>query len=379
VAGLDQHLYEYAARGFVVWAPDYGGLGVENEMHYYLVKEPTALSVWDGAYAAKALVESLGGSLADDGSGVKTVLLGHSQGGQAVLFAHQYWENDGEETHLAGIHDAFELLQVVPVAPAPQWIKALAIGSQLYDSDDKRPAYILAASYVHAAATYYGLNESQMLSDDTITAVEGWYETQCQTELVATLTSDSPAISSQDASVVFNTTVAGATGVPTGAADISAGGAACMAAYLTGSSFDAGDCVQVGTTTAPANATAALGYAYGYYAAEIAVLDGLGDSWGTRLNLDGTGTALSGSYKAYIPKVPTLIVHGLDDTLVPYTMSALLLVDFGYTLAVAAATDDPAAAGAVMPDSDFVVGADHTGAIESFSEYVGTIFDAAGL
>ena len=69
----------FAARGKVVIAPDYAGLGVEG-VQGYLDNRDTAYSVLDAARAARALLPA--GATTD-----VTGALGHSQGGGAVLAA----------------------------------------------------------------------------------------------------------------------------------------------------------------------------------------------------------------------------------------------------------------------------------------------------
>ena len=65
--------------GYVIAAADYPGLGVAGQSSY-LVGASEAHSVLDSVRAARSLVA---------GAGPATVLWGHSQGGQAVLFAGQ--------------------------------------------------------------------------------------------------------------------------------------------------------------------------------------------------------------------------------------------------------------------------------------------------
>ena len=76
-----QGLQEFLAKGWVVTATDYQGLGTEG-MHPYLVGSSEARGTIDIVRAARSIV-----------SGVKVsstyAVFGHSQGGQAVLFAGQ--------------------------------------------------------------------------------------------------------------------------------------------------------------------------------------------------------------------------------------------------------------------------------------------------
>jgi acetyl esterase/lipase len=86
--GADQFL----AAGYLVVAPDYEGLGVENETPPYLVGEASGRNVLDAARLAR----TYGGS-------TDVVAFGHSQGGHAVLFARQLAATYAPELHLLGV------------------------------------------------------------------------------------------------------------------------------------------------------------------------------------------------------------------------------------------------------------------------------------
>ena len=73
IAGIDEML----ARGFVIAATDYAGLGGEG-MHPYLVGVSEARAVLDSVRAAR--------QLPDAAAGKRFAVWGHSQGGHAALF-----------------------------------------------------------------------------------------------------------------------------------------------------------------------------------------------------------------------------------------------------------------------------------------------------
>ena len=84
-AGLDpfafiEGLRALIAAGYVVAATDYPGMGAEGP-NSYLIGESEGRSVLDAARAARALPEA--------GASADLLLWGHSQGGQAALFAAQ--------------------------------------------------------------------------------------------------------------------------------------------------------------------------------------------------------------------------------------------------------------------------------------------------
>jgi alpha-beta hydrolase superfamily lysophospholipase len=72
-----QGLREMPARGYVVAATDYPGLGTP-EVHPYLVGKSEARAVLDSVRAARDIPEAAAGD--------RFAVWGHSQGGQAVLF-----------------------------------------------------------------------------------------------------------------------------------------------------------------------------------------------------------------------------------------------------------------------------------------------------
>ncbi len=81
-------------RGWIVAATDYPGLGTPGP-HPYLVGDSEGRAVLDSVRAAQ--------SLAGKGAGRRAVLWGHSQGGQAVLFAGTLAGTYAPELELAGV------------------------------------------------------------------------------------------------------------------------------------------------------------------------------------------------------------------------------------------------------------------------------------
>ena len=89
-----QGMREMLAQGYIVAAPDYPGLGTEGP-HPYLVGESEGRSVLDAVRAAR--------NIAGDGAQNQFAVWGHSQGGQAALFAGRLAHDYAPELHLAGI------------------------------------------------------------------------------------------------------------------------------------------------------------------------------------------------------------------------------------------------------------------------------------
>lgn len=81
-------------RGFAIAATDYPGLGTPGP-HPYLVGESEGRAVLDSIRAARALPGA--------GIGQQTVLWGHSQGGQAVLYAGKLAKTYAPDVRVLGI------------------------------------------------------------------------------------------------------------------------------------------------------------------------------------------------------------------------------------------------------------------------------------
>lgn len=84
-------LETFLARGMVVVASDYQGLGTPGK-HHYLVGPSEAHSVLDSARAAISVA----------GGANKVLLFGHSQGGHAVLFANELASSYAPELNVIG-------------------------------------------------------------------------------------------------------------------------------------------------------------------------------------------------------------------------------------------------------------------------------------
>ena len=89
-----QGLREMVGRGYIVAATDYPGLGTAGP-HPYLVGASEGRAVLDSVRAARIL--------AGEGAGMRLALWGHSQGGQAVLYAGILAKGYAPELEVVGI------------------------------------------------------------------------------------------------------------------------------------------------------------------------------------------------------------------------------------------------------------------------------------
>ncbi|WP_235201286.1 alpha/beta fold hydrolase [Microbacterium sp. CH12i] len=91
---LIEGLHELLAAGYAIAATDYPGLGVDGASSY-LLGIPESNSMLDAARAARALT--------DTGASDRLLLWGHSQGGQAALFAAERAAAYAPELTLEGV------------------------------------------------------------------------------------------------------------------------------------------------------------------------------------------------------------------------------------------------------------------------------------
>lgn len=148
VAGLERFL----DAGYVVAATDYEGLGTPG-VHPYLIGESEGRSVLDAARAAR--------NLSDTGASDQLLLWGHSQGGQASLFAAQLAPSYAPE---------LRLVATAAAAPAGEL-------AELLDLDSSAVEGVILGSYsVNAYAEVYRpqypeISVTQVLTPDGATVV----------------------------------------------------------------------------------------------------------------------------------------------------------------------------------------------------------------
>ena len=153
VFALIPGLETFLAAGYVVAATDYEGLGTAG-VHPYLVGESAGRSVLDAARAAR--------NLPDTGAGDRLLLWGHSQGGQASLFAGQLAASYAPELRLEATAAA---------APAGE-LQAL-----LSDDSGTTEGIVLGAYAINAYLDVYGpanptMSVSQVVTPEGAPAID---------------------------------------------------------------------------------------------------------------------------------------------------------------------------------------------------------------
>lgn len=123
---LVEGLHELLDAGYVVAATDFPGMGADGPPSY-LIGVSEGNSVLDAARAARALPDAQAGS--------RVLLWGHSQGGQAVLFAAQGAQSYAPELELLGVAaaaPAVELAELLEDHHAD--VSGVTIGAYAFDA-----------------------------------------------------------------------------------------------------------------------------------------------------------------------------------------------------------------------------------------------------
>jgi hypothetical protein len=178
-----------AGYGYTVVMPDYAGFGYGSTSGW-LVSEDEAHSLLDSTFAVQALLQP--GTLTGD-----VVLVGHSQGGHAVLSAQAYAGSYGLAGNLAGV-----------VAEAPLWFAGRSWGAALTDVLGIRPtvttdmlAYVAQYFYSHGELYDGAGNGTEMMQS----SVQGEIASMMASSCLDTLSNQIGAIG-QHPSDIFDAT-----------------------------------------------------------------------------------------------------------------------------------------------------------------------------
>jgi alpha-beta hydrolase superfamily lysophospholipase len=157
------------SAGYVVAATDYQGLGAPG-IHPYLVGAAEGQDVLDAARAARQLPHS--------DTSDKVVIMGHSEGGQAALYAGQLAKTYSPELDVVG---------TVAIAPLTETALALPLAEQFGDT----PLLALAAyAWAH---TYPDLPMSALFTPAVINALDRLASTECENTFANSLADSLPA------------------------------------------------------------------------------------------------------------------------------------------------------------------------------------------
>jgi pimeloyl-ACP methyl ester carboxylesterase len=180
-ADLDRMTLPVVSQGYAVVATDYLGMGVRGEpVSPYTVGHAEALAVLDGVRAMWQFHASTfdPAQLSQD-----FFLLGHSQGGQASLFAHQDYD-----ASVGG-----RLLGSVAFAPAigDQRPYHYLLGTSVAPTN---VAGVVLAMVLYGHAVYYGTAPDALLTADALTSIPPLLETDCIWDLDTAVPAAEPTI-----------------------------------------------------------------------------------------------------------------------------------------------------------------------------------------
>ncbi len=166
--GLGDYLVSMAlaSMGYVVVTPDYLGLrsmgAPSEELHAYVLGEPTAITSLDSARAARRLLPELdlGVTLNE-----QVVYFGGSQGGHASLFAARF-----------APYYAPDLLPLAVVASVPP---ADIVAELVRATETRVDATVNTANVLPAWGDWYGLDNSALLMPPLDTDIPLWLHEHC--------------------------------------------------------------------------------------------------------------------------------------------------------------------------------------------------------
>ncbi len=184
-AFIDYMALPLVGRGFAVVATDYEGLGTPG-VHPYLVGESEAYSVLDGLRALARLSDDA----VDPGClGRDVVLLGHSQGGQATLFAQQHAAS-------YGMGDGMRLRGAVAWAPG-FGARILKKGISIPAATPNSTVIVLSTMYLYGAAHYRGApSDSEWLTPAAQKQLPELLEGECVLQLLHDMPARFPTLGS---------------------------------------------------------------------------------------------------------------------------------------------------------------------------------------
>src|SRR5262249_29543840 len=182
---MDYLALPLVGRGFAVVATDYQGLGTPGG-HPYLVGESEAYSVLDGLRALARLSDDA----VDPGClGRDVLLLGHSQGGQATLFAQQYAAS-------YGMGAGMRLRGAVARAPG-FGARILKKGISFPPGTPNSPVTVLSTMYLYGVAHYRGAPaDSDWLTPEAQRQLPGLLENECVLQLLQDVPARFPTLGS---------------------------------------------------------------------------------------------------------------------------------------------------------------------------------------
>jgi hypothetical protein len=170
LAELETMAMPLLARGYAIVATDYAGMGVDDGISPYTEGLGQALGVLDGIHAMWSFHDPRFDTSQLSG---EVFVVGHSQGGQASLFAQQYYSADVGGT----------LLGSVSFAPA---VGDMQLYHYLLGTSAAPTNYpgVLMAMSLYGNSTYYGIDAGSYLSASSLAALPALFHDECLDDLL---------------------------------------------------------------------------------------------------------------------------------------------------------------------------------------------------
>lgn len=180
--------YAFAAQGYAVIGPDYAGLGNEGVQGYGDARD-TAYSILD-APAAMATV------LGPHRLSGEVVMIGHSQGGGAVLYAQALEKEHPVEGELVGVIDFAGTMITSDVIRPNLWTYWNLVPANY--AQGTNASFFALYAYAHLSNTWGVDQADSFFGPQWKETLSGWLETQCIFELIQSFKDLAPTVMFDD-------------------------------------------------------------------------------------------------------------------------------------------------------------------------------------
>lgn len=180
--------YTFAAQGYAVIGPDYAGLGNEGIQGYGDARD-TAYSLLDAPAA-------LGAVLGPNRLSGEVIMIGHSQGGGAVLYAQALEKEHPVEGELMGVIDIAGDIVTDDVLSPNQWTYWNLVPANY--AQGTSASFLVLYVFAHLANTWGEEEADSFFGPEWKETVTGWIETQCIFDLIQSFNSLAPTVMFDD-------------------------------------------------------------------------------------------------------------------------------------------------------------------------------------
>ena len=180
--------YTFAAQGYAVIGPDYAGLGNEGIQGYGDARD-TAYSLLDAPAA-------LGAVLGPNRLSGEVIMIGHSQGGGAVLYAQALEKEHPVEGELMGVIDIAGDIVTTDVLNPNLWTYWNLVPANY--AQGTSVSFLALYVFAHLANTWGEEEAGSFFGAEWKETVTGWLETQCIFELIQSFNGLAPTVMFDD-------------------------------------------------------------------------------------------------------------------------------------------------------------------------------------